>query len=41
MTSSAQETALADYEAPIHFRWPEHVTTKRSRAWWFPTEAQN
>jgi len=31
---------LADYEAPIHFRWPEYVTTKRGREWWIPTGPQ-
>ena len=28
---------LADYPAPIDFRWPEYVTTKRGREWWIPT----
>lgn len=28
---------LADYEPPIHFRWPEYITTKRGREWWIPT----
>jgi aminobenzoyl-glutamate utilization protein B len=32
---------LADYEAPIHFRWPEYITTKRGREWWIPTGPQN
>ncbi|MGE4064922.1 MAG: amidohydrolase [Rhodospirillaceae bacterium] len=31
---------LADYEAPIHFRWPEYITTKRGREWWIPTGPQ-
>lgn len=28
---------LCDYEPPIHFRWPEYVTTARGRDWWIPT----
>ena len=28
---------LCDYEPPIHFRWPEYVTTSRGREWWIPT----
>ena len=28
---------LCDYPAPIHFRWPEYVTTPRGREWWIPT----
>lgn len=28
---------LADYPPPIHFRWPEYVTTARGREWWIPT----
>ena len=28
---------LCDYEPPIHFRWPEYVTTPRGRDWWIPT----
>lgn len=27
---------LCDYEPPIHFRWPEYVTTPRGRDWWIP-----
>jgi aminobenzoyl-glutamate utilization protein B len=27
---------LCDYEPPIHFRWPEYVTTERGREWWIP-----
>ena len=27
---------LCDYEPPIHFPWPEYVTTERGRAWWIP-----
>ncbi|MEQ1943775.1 amidohydrolase [Mesorhizobium sp. VNQ89] len=30
---------LCDYEPPIHFRWPEYVTTPRGRDWWIPTPA--
>ena len=28
---------LCDYDPPIHFRWPEYVTTPRGREWWIPT----
>lgn len=28
---------LCDYEPPIHFRWPEYVTTARGRDWWIPS----
>lgn len=27
---------LCDYEPPIHFRWPEYVTTARGLDWWIP-----
>ncbi|MCA0433224.1 MAG: amidohydrolase [Proteobacteria bacterium] len=27
---------LCDYPPPIHFRWPEYVTTARGREWWIP-----
>ena len=27
---------LCDYEPPIHFRWPEYVTTERGEEWWIP-----
>ncbi len=27
---------LADYPPPIHFRWPEYVTTPRGREWTVP-----
>jgi aminobenzoyl-glutamate utilization protein B len=27
---------LCDYDPPIHFRWPEYVTTARGEAWWIP-----
>lgn len=27
---------LCDYEPPIHFRWPEYVTTPRGHDWWIP-----
>lgn len=26
-----------DYEPPIHFRWPEYVTTPRGHDWWIPS----
>ena len=29
---------LCDYEPPIHFRWPEYVTTPRGREWWIPND---
>lgn len=28
---------LADYDPPIHFRWPEYVETARGRDWWIPS----
>ena len=28
---------LADYDPPIHFRWPEYVDTTRGRDWVIPT----
>ena len=28
---------LCDYDPPIHFRWPEYVSTPRGRDWWIPT----
>lgn len=27
---------LCDYDPPVHFRWPEYVTTSRGREWWIP-----
>ena len=27
---------LCDYDPPVHFRWPEYVTTARGREWWIP-----
>jgi aminobenzoyl-glutamate utilization protein B len=32
---------LCDYPPPIHFRWPEYVTTPRGREWWIPTTPQD
>ncbi|WP_247127982.1 hypothetical protein [Loktanella sp. F6476L] len=29
---------LCDYDPPIHFRWPEYVTTARGRDWWIPKD---
>ena len=26
-----------DYQPPVHFRWPEYVTTPRGRDWWTPS----
>ncbi len=28
---------LCDYAPPIHFRWPEYVTTPRGHDWWIPS----
>ena len=28
-----------DFEAPIHYRWPEYVTTVRGEEWWVPERA--
>nr|WP_325251284.1 amidohydrolase [Amylibacter sp.] len=28
---------LCDYDPPVHFRWPEYVTTPRGRDWWIPS----
>ena len=25
-----------DYDPPIHFRWPEYITTARGHEWWIP-----
>ena len=30
------QAPLCDYEPPIHFRWPEYITTKRGSSWWMP-----
>lgn len=27
---------LCDHDPPIHFRWPEYVTTVRGEEWWIP-----
>ena len=29
---------LCDYPPPIHFRWPEYVTTARGEEWWIPSD---
>ena len=29
----------ADFEAPIHYRWPEYITTIRGEEWWIPERA--
>ena len=29
---------LCDYQPPIHFRWPEYVSTVRGRDWWIPNQ---
>ena len=31
---------LCDYPPPIHFRWPEYVTTARGEDWWIPAGAR-
>ena len=28
-----------DFQAPIHYRWPEYVTTERGDEWWIPVGA--
>lgn len=28
---------LCDYDPPIHFRWPEYVSTARGHDWWIPS----
>ena len=28
---------LCDYPPPIHFRWPEYITTPRGQDWWIPS----
>jgi aminobenzoyl-glutamate utilization protein B len=28
---------LCDYAPPIHFRWPEYITTPRGQDWWIPS----
>ncbi|MFQ5955834.1 MAG: amidohydrolase, partial [Kiloniellales bacterium] len=28
-----------DFQAPVHLRWPEYVTTARGEEWWIPTPA--
>jgi aminobenzoyl-glutamate utilization protein B len=28
-----------EFEAPIHYRWPEYVTTARGEEWWIPLGA--
>ncbi|WP_088036423.1 peptidase M20 [Evansella clarkii] len=32
------QAPLCDYEPPIHYRWPEYVTTKRGEEWVIPAE---
>jgi hypothetical protein len=26
-----------NFPAPVHYRWPEYVTTPRGEEWWIPT----
>jgi aminobenzoyl-glutamate utilization protein B len=28
-----------DFKAPIHYRWPEYVSTPRGAEWWLPRGA--
>ena len=28
-----------DFEAPIHYRWPEYISTARGEEWWIPERA--
>jgi aminobenzoyl-glutamate utilization protein B len=37
---SAWIPPLCDYAPPIHFRWPEYVTTARGHDWWIPSETR-
>jgi aminobenzoyl-glutamate utilization protein B len=34
--SEAPIPPLCDYPPPVHFRWPEYVTTPRGTDWWIP-----
>jgi len=34
---SAWLAPQCDYPPPIHFRWPEYVTTPRGHDWWIPS----
>lgn len=36
-TADAPIPPLCDYDPPIHFRWPEYVTTARGCDWWIPS----
>jgi aminobenzoyl-glutamate utilization protein B len=36
-TAEAPIPPLCDYPPPVHFRWPEYVTTARGEEWWIPT----
>lgn len=36
-TAEAPIPPQCDYPPPIHFRWPEYVTTPRGRDWWIPS----
>lgn len=35
-TAEAPIPPLCDYPPPVHFRWPEYVTTARGTEWWIP-----
>ena len=34
---TAWTAPLCDYPPPIHFRWPEYITTPRGQDWWIPS----
>ncbi|WP_144461214.1 amidohydrolase [Siminovitchia fortis] len=36
INGSKWEAPLCDYEPPIHYRWPEYVTTERGEEWVIP-----
>lgn len=31
------QAPLCDYDPPVHFRWPEYVSTTRGHGWWIPS----
>ncbi len=37
-TEAVSIPPLCDYPPPVHFRWPEYITTARGEDWWIPTE---
>lgn len=32
---------LCDYPPPVHFRWPEYVSTARGEEWWIPAPPES